>query len=66
MKIPKFEGPRVKGQIAAGAAFAVVIAWGWNEAFPEALMPGEVGAALGAIVGPVVAYLVSWLPMPGE
>ena len=55
---------RVVGQSAAGAPFAAVLAWAWNMSFPDMQMPAEVAAPLGGLVGPIIAYLVSWLPSP--
>ena len=55
---------KVVGQSAAAAPLAAVLAWAWNISFPEAQMPAEVAGAVGGIIGPVVAYMVSWLPHP--
>ncbi len=55
---------RVAGQTAGGAAVAAMIAWLWNGFVGEPAMTAEVAGAMGGLVGPVVAYLVSWLPDP--
>lgn len=55
---------KVQGQIAAAAPLAGLIAWGWNLNFPEAQMTVEIAGMLGGIVGPVVAWFVSWVPHP--
>ena len=55
---------KVIGQSAAAAPLAAVLAWAWNMSVPESPMPAEVAGAMGGLVGPMVAYLVSWLPHP--
>lgn len=55
---------KVVGQAGAAAPIASVIAWAWNISFPQAQMPAEVAGAIGGVVGPIVAYGVSWLPSP--
>lgn len=55
---------RIVGQTATGASVAALIAWGWNIKWPGALMTPEVAAALGATIGPIIKYGVSWLPRP--
>ena len=61
---PKING-RVKGSASvSGAVGAAVIAWLWNGFVGTPEMGPEVAAAMGALVGPIVAYLVSWLPHP--
>ena len=65
MDKPKINGSRVKGSAnVSGAVGASVIAWAWNGFVGEPKIGPEVAAAMGALVGPVVAYLVSWLPHP--
>lgn len=61
------KGPRIKGSATvSGAVGAAVIAWAWNGFVGEPKMGPEVAASMGALVGPVVAYAVSWLPHPHE
>lgn len=55
---------KITGQTAAGAAVAAVATWAWNVTHPEMMMPGEVAAALGGVIGPALKYVVSWLPHP--
>ncbi len=55
---------RVVGQSATAASLGAVVAWFWNGMLPDFQMTPEVAGALGGIIGPVVAYLVSWLPQP--
>lgn len=55
---------RIVGQTAAGASVAALIAWGWNIKYPGAMMTPEVAAALGATIGPMIKWCVSWLPAP--
>ncbi len=55
---------KITGQTAAGASVAALIAWYWNLQSPEMMMTPEVAAALGATIGPVIKYIVSWLPHP--
>ena len=57
---------KVVGQSAAGAPLAAVIAWAWNIHNPDMAMPAEVAGAVGGMIGPIVAYLVSWLPSPNS
>lgn len=57
---------KVKGQAMAAAPLAVVVVWAWNAYFPETQMPAEVGGALGAVIGPLAAWIVSWAPTPGD
>lgn len=59
--------PKVVGSTMAGGGVAAVIAWAWNGAFPEYPMTVEVAAVVGTtIVGPAVAWAVSWLPKPHD
>ncbi len=48
-------------KIAAGGGIglplAVMIAWGWNVAMPDAQMPAEVSAAMGSFISTLVGYL---------
>ena len=65
------EPKKPKGRIKAnttltGAGLGVVFAFGWNILVPEHEMPGEVAAALPAVLGPVFRWLAAWLPDPGE
>ncbi|HEB79664.1 MAG TPA: hypothetical protein ENI79_04230 [Rhodospirillales bacterium] len=55
---------KVIGQAAAASPISAFLAWVWNSYNPEHQMPAEVAGALGGLVGPAVAYLVSWLPHP--
>lgn len=57
---------RVAGHAGTSAPVAALIAWLWNAYNPEHQMPAEVAGAIGGLVGPVVAYIVSWVPKPGE
>ena len=57
---------RVIGQVGIGAPVAAVAAWAWNGYFPEFQMPAPVAAAVGGLIGPVIAWAVSWAPSPGE
>lgn len=56
----------VKGQAVAAAPLAAIIAWAWNGSFPDMQMTVEVAGAMGGVVGPAVAWLVSWLPAPKD
>lgn len=62
---PKKSYAKITGQTAAGASVAALIAWAWNINWPDAMMTPEVAAALGATIGPIIKYGVSWLPHPG-
>lgn len=57
---------KVQGQMAAAAPLTALIAWAWNGSFPDMQMSVEVAGAMGGIVGPIVAWAVSWIPKPGE
>ncbi len=39
---------------AGGVGLGVVLVWLWNSFMPDQPMPGEVGAALGGFLGPLV------------
>ncbi len=53
---------RPERKIVAGGGFglplAVIIAWAWGAAMPEAKMPAEVSAALGAVLTTLFSYLI--------
>ena len=56
---------RVRGNtLVAGASLGVVAAFFWNIFVPAHPMPGEVAAALPAVLGPVFRWLAGWLPEP--
>ena len=59
---------KVKGQTVAGGGVAALLVWIWDGLVPGYPMPAEVAAAVGvAVVGPIVAYAVAWLPeAPGN
>ncbi len=58
---------RVKGNtLVAGAGLGVVAAFVWNILIPAHPMPGEVAAALPAVLGPVFRWLAGWLPEPHQ
>ncbi len=58
------EKKRIVGQTAAGAPVGALVAWAWNGTFPEMQMGVEIAAALGGILGPMIKYVVSFLPHP--
>ena len=62
MKIAPYA--KITGQTTAGATVASVLTWAWNIKNPDMLMTPEVAAASGALLGPVMKYIVSWLPDP--
>jgi uncharacterized membrane protein YeaQ/YmgE (transglycosylase-associated protein family) len=44
----------MKGAVTgATIGSGVLVAWGWNSAFPETPMPAEVAAVVGAVLAPV-------------
>ncbi len=56
---------RIKGNtLVAGASLGVVVAFAWGILVPAHPMPGEVAAALPAVLGPVFRWLAGWLPEP--
>ena len=55
---------KVVGNAGVAAAVTPVIVWGWNISFPEIAMPAEVAASLGALVGIILAYAISFMPVP--
>lgn len=48
-----------KVQTAAGVGSGVLVAWGWNTAFPETPMPAEVAAVVGAVIAPFFDVVVA-------
>lgn len=62
-KLPKV----VPNSMLAGGGIGALVAWAWNGIFPEYPMTAEVAAVAGAtVIGPIVAYIVSWVPKPEE
>jgi len=56
---------RIQGNtLVAGASLGVVAAFAWNILVPSHPMPGEVAAALPAVLGPVFRWIAGWLPEP--
>ena len=55
---------KVIGQSSGGAAVGTLVAWSWNGLFPDYQMTAEVAGSLGGLLGPPIAYMVSWLPQP--
>ncbi len=56
---------KVKASSAvAGAGAGALIAWLWNGFVVEPAMPAEVAAVVGGMAGPVIRWLVAWLPEP--
>lgn len=52
--------------MVAGAGLGVVAAFFWGIAVPAHPMPGEVAAALPAVLGPVFRWIAGWLPEPPQ
>ena len=55
---------RITGSTATAASLAALVAWLWNGYVDDPKMTVEVAGAMGGFIGPIVAYLVSWLPRP--
>jgi hypothetical protein len=55
---------KVIGQASGSSVAAGFIVWYWNGTHPEMPITAELAGGMGALVGPVLAYLVSWLPTP--
>lgn len=50
----------MKGTVTGAAVGSgVLVAWGWNTAFPETPMPAEVAAVVGAVVAPIYDVIVA-------
>lgn len=49
---------------ASGAGLGPIVVWAWNGLVPDYQMEGEMVAAVGPVVGAIVAYLICWLPKP--
>ena len=56
--------PKVAANSVLSGTAAGVVAWLWNGFVAEPQMPAEVAGALAGLLGPVLAYLISWLPRP--
>ena len=56
---------RIKGNtLVAGASLGVFASFFWDILVPAHPMPGEVAAALPAVLGPMFRWLAGWLPEP--
>ena len=55
---------KIIGQASGAAGAGVIVAFLWNIILPNHQMPAEVAASLGGLLGPVIAYAVSWVPRP--
>ena len=55
---------RIVGNAGLAAPAGALIAWLWNGFIGTPEMTAEVAATIGGLIGPVIAYLVSWLPAP--
>ena len=60
----KSPAARVAASSIISGGSAGLVAWLWNGFVVAPQMPAEVAAILAGLLGPVVAYLVSWLPRP--
>lgn len=50
----------MKGAVTgATVGSGVLVAWAWNTCFPEAPMPAEVAAAVGAVLAPMFEVVVA-------
>ena len=55
---------KIRGDVVAGSAATPLVVWLVNSIFPENPMPAEVAASLGAVLGSILAYAVSWISKP--
>ena len=61
---PKTPLSKVAASSVLSGTSAGLVAWLWNGFVGEPKMPAEVAGVLAGLLGPVIAYLVSWLPRP--
>ena len=52
---------KVVANAGTAAPVAVVVAWSWQQ-FMGVPMSPEVAAALGGLLGPVMVWILAWLP----
>lgn len=56
--------PKVAADSLLAGSSAGAVAWLWNGFVGEPQMPAEVAGLLAGLLGPVIGYLISWLPRP--
>ena len=64
---PRFNAPRLQPSgAAAGGSSVAVLVWILDSYELGPKMPAEVAASMVIFLGPMLAYLVAWLPSPSR